>query len=490
MTELKAWARLRRYAVPRWMIEDATARRLAGDWAGACAAADVELGPELAAVPDAVAEDLRHLVPDLLRWHLPRDPVTHDLPRDPIPLAHYADGHALVVQRRHSWGEGQRLMLRYRGSDPAHEGDGLHLNRERWDGRRTAGLRVDADPELLRLQDAGEWRAAWTRAGFDVEQFDDATAPRYARDAADARLRAGDHDLTGLAEAVRATADRHHAPAVRLPLRWRDSVVIDAATLRVRHAGAWNPAHSAEGPLPVLPAARALRPVDFDLVRLGYLPVSALHPLVASALFPGAPAAAVAEPVAVEPIRVRCLGDWHLVTMAASGFTTPHAPEELRREQAMHALGGPPPTGCFAAVTGWSDPRVRLPKHLRTRRRTVVLRAAHGDAPAIEALLDAGLDPSVRDGRGRTLLHLLSFCPHPVPLLRRLVAAGLDLETRDQNGYTPLLHAVACGGTVALVTALLELGARRDVSLPDGSNAVELARRYGRNNEFSVVLGR
>ncbi|GLZ15481.1 hypothetical protein Acsp04_57160 [Actinomadura sp. NBRC 104425] len=74
------WARTRRYAVPRWMIEEATQRRLAGDWRGACAAAGVDVAFDLAevarsagpAVAEALEDDLRHFAPDLLRWHLPR----------------------------------------------------------------------------------------------------------------------------------------------------------------------------------------------------------------------------------------------------------------------------------------------------------------------------------------------------------------------------------------------------------------------------------
>lgn len=53
-TRLLMWQRVREYAVPLSMIETATARRAAGDWAGACAAArvDVDLDPveRLAAV--------------------------------------------------------------------------------------------------------------------------------------------------------------------------------------------------------------------------------------------------------------------------------------------------------------------------------------------------------------------------------------------------------------------------------------------------------
>lgn len=74
------WARTRRYAVPRWMIEEATERRLAGDWRGACAVAGVDVDIDLAevarkhgpATADALEDDLRHFAPDLLRWHLPR----------------------------------------------------------------------------------------------------------------------------------------------------------------------------------------------------------------------------------------------------------------------------------------------------------------------------------------------------------------------------------------------------------------------------------
>ncbi len=77
---LSFWLRVREFAVPASMIESATARRRAGDWAGACAAAgivaDLNLrsvarrhGRELAAL---IRADLRRLAPDLLRWHMPR----------------------------------------------------------------------------------------------------------------------------------------------------------------------------------------------------------------------------------------------------------------------------------------------------------------------------------------------------------------------------------------------------------------------------------
>ncbi len=74
------WLVARRYGVPARMVAEATAARLAGDWRGACEAARVDVTFTLdevrhthgATVAEKVADDLTHLAPDLLRWHLPR----------------------------------------------------------------------------------------------------------------------------------------------------------------------------------------------------------------------------------------------------------------------------------------------------------------------------------------------------------------------------------------------------------------------------------
>ncbi len=47
---LRLWQRVREFAVPPPMIESATARRAVGDWAGACAAARVDVDVNLRAV--------------------------------------------------------------------------------------------------------------------------------------------------------------------------------------------------------------------------------------------------------------------------------------------------------------------------------------------------------------------------------------------------------------------------------------------------------
>ncbi|WP_345150773.1 hypothetical protein [Nonomuraea rubra] len=52
--------RIRQYAVPPWMVEQATERRLAGDWRGACAAANVEVTFDLAGIAGTHGTRGRH----------------------------------------------------------------------------------------------------------------------------------------------------------------------------------------------------------------------------------------------------------------------------------------------------------------------------------------------------------------------------------------------------------------------------------------------
>src|SRR5918997_362161 len=99
---LPCWRRVREFAVPPSMIDKATARREAGDWAGACAAARFDVDLDLSATPRDLAvelrDDLRHLAPDLLRWHLPRIPPDGLLrPGLTAALARYPGGWQLVA---------------------------------------------------------------------------------------------------------------------------------------------------------------------------------------------------------------------------------------------------------------------------------------------------------------------------------------------------------------------------------------------------------
>ncbi|MDG6102687.1 hypothetical protein Daura_41800 [Dactylosporangium aurantiacum] len=474
--QLRAWRRLRQFAVPRWMIGRATERRLAGDWRGACDAAgvDVALDPARirrehgAEVAAAVEDDLRHLAPDLLRWHLLRPVPDPPVVRAGVPLAVHGR-QALQVRPRHPGTPSRRLELVFAGLDdagPLGALHGLEHARERWDSRHAGALLErcggydghlpgftatgerlpepawTAAERVLAAQDTGDWAAAWSLAGFDVEPL---RALVEQRSWIRSSLRDARVDLTRVRAAVAARGDRIR---VRLGSTTGTWLTVDP-DLRVSHGGG-------DRPSPDLPVVLVERPVDFDLVRHRLLPLEDLHPLVGDALFPGLAGLFDGPPDAVpdmSPVRVRCQGVWHVL---GDGH---HTAEELRRELALHALGGAPLRGCFAAHAGWRGPQGWTPKALRLRRRDVVEHAVNGDGPALAAWLDAGLDPHLRDRSGRTLLHLLAWLPQPEPVVARLRHAGLDPQARDGGGRSPLWHAVTAGGTPQAVQALLSLGA-------------------------------
>lgn len=110
----------------------------------------------------------------------------------------------------------------------------------------------------------------------------------------------------------------------------------------------------------------------------------------------------------------------------------------------------------------WANGTGRLPRALRDQRRELFARVQHGDTPGVIRLLELGHDPRVRDGRRRTLLHLLHLLDHR-SLLPRLLAAGLDIEDRDRDERTPLFECVSEGGSAELAHALIDAGARIDV---------------------------
>ncbi|MET7394328.1 ankyrin repeat domain-containing protein [Dactylosporangium sp. NPDC005572] len=566
-------------AVPDWMVEGATARRLAGDWRGACAVAGVDLDVDLGAIRRVhgtevlrrVEDDLTHLAPDLLRWHLPRRP--DGLLRSGFwyPLALFPDGHALVAYPPAWFDRPQRIAVRFvRLGVPGRAGtpdDSLLLLRELWDSRCTAqlrarcggvtrlpffttgGARLDDDavagdgPEgrvefIAQIDDEGRPADAWGAAGFDLDVllFD----PRWGRDRTDpaafepaAAVLAGPPAGAGTAERadrsdrraavvgralgwlrpahwwlaeaagrvrrhlldVRANAPWDNDPARVLP--WRTDLAEDAglfrvdlrgrclvldrlgtprprarlvATARYRHADAEREAAEAAefgvvlDRIPRIPHGLARRPAELDALRSGELTPDDLHPLVHAALFPDRPPPRPRPaPPLPAAVRVHCDEATHEVVLRGGTVAVPHRPAEVERERVLEALGGHV-AGCVAARDGWRDPAVRMPRRMRALRAELLARVWHGDGPAVLAAVVQGVDPHVRDERGRTLLHLLPWLSDEEgrrsspALVRRLLDAGLDIDVRDLTGETPLHSAVALGAP-GLVRGLLGAGA-------------------------------
>lgn len=371
-TRLHLWRRVRAYAVPQSMITTASERRSLGDWAGACAAARVDVDLDLRAIgarhgPGLVARlraDLRNLAPDLLRWHLPRTAPEGLLrPGLTATLSRYprADGRPplhLVVRTPPAWAEGgQRFSLAL--WDPARPQAGvgehprprpnprfrLDLHRHLWDARRVGELRERSD-----LRDEERWAAEARRL-----------------------LRAEGHEAGQVAVQV-ARARRR---------------ILDL------HADGGCVLHESgpRRPLPLLPDAAAKPLPDLELLRAGLIGPEALHPLVAAALAPGQ--AVMTAVGAGDPARVRtvaCRGEPHRLGLV-DGALAPlnHGPDELRREALLGALGGPR-LPCLVAV----EQAGHRPEVLDAIRG----RLDHGDMAGVRAVLAELLGPDAPERPG------------------------------------------------------------------------------------------
>lgn len=405
---LSFWPRVREFAVPPSMIETATVRRSAGDWAGACAAAAVDVDLDLRSVSRThgrelaaqVRADLRHLAPDLLRWHLPR--VAPDgllRPGLTLALARYEtagrDGAGpvhLVVRTPPAWADGgQRVSLalwdgshsepsarRHPHARPSRRFR-LDLHRHLWDARRAdeLGVRSGAAPP----PDDGPPPTV-----PDVPE----TVPRDFRCAVG---RWADEARTLLHAEGRAAG----TVSVRLGARQRllldlvaDQDGLGPPSMRISEA----PAHRDVSALPVLPDAATWVLPDLDLLHGGLIEADRLHPLVASALVPGMPPVGSRPPSdrKRQPHIVECRGARHRIGLVDGVLSAlDHDPAEIRREELLAALSGTP-LPCLQAI----DRAHRRPDCLDGVRD----RLHHGDIAGALAVVEGLLGPDalLRDG--------------------------------------------------------------------------------------------
>ncbi|MEW2517361.1 hypothetical protein [Actinacidiphila alni] len=380
---LLMWHRVREYAVPRSMIEKATALRAGGDWAGACAAARVDVDLDLHAVRERhgteiaarIRADLRRLAPDLLRWHMPRvAPDGRLRPGLTLCLARYGRAAPRLVVRTPPLraDAGQRISLAL--WEPSGDGGAGHhphpypdrrfrldLHRHLWDAGRSA--------ELARRCGSGD-TGPWASSRWAAE--------------AELLLRAEGRDPRG-AFTVRLGPREHAVFTLVAP---DDSHVPGLAPLR-------KPLPRQEvAALPVLPEAAARTLPDLALLRAGLLTPDRLHPLVAAALAPYAPAPEADVPNAEpgDPHRVECRGEIHRIALRDGRLTAvDHDDGQLRREELLVALGGPP-LPCLRAI----DAAHRSPEALPAVRERLLHGDVSGALGAVEGLL--GPRALLRDG--------------------------------------------------------------------------------------------
>ncbi|MET7474079.1 hypothetical protein ABZT17_06885 [Streptomyces sp. NPDC005648] len=401
-SRLSFWPRVREFAVPASMIRTATARRLAGDWAGACAAARVDVDLDLRSVRRAhghglmsrLRSDLRHLAPDLLRWHMPRIAPDGLLrPGLTVALARYtAEGRHgprpvhLVARTPPAWADaGQRISLAV--WDGAGSGLGpsphphphphpsprfrLDLHRHLWDARRAAELRVRCGADLPPDEPVPE-----PGLPYPVPPGCRCAVHRWA---AEAELLLRAEGTAGRRVAVRLGRGR------RLVLELPGEPG-DTAAPEISLGGGSS--------LPVLPDAATWVLPDLDLLRSGAIEAGRLHPLVAAALESGHVTAAPdrASVRTGDPHLVDCRGVPHRIGLVDGVLSAlDHAPDEIRREELLAALTGTP-LPCLRAI----DEAHRRPDCLAGVRE----RLDHGDTAGALAVVEGLLGPQavLRDG--------------------------------------------------------------------------------------------
>ncbi|MFD8061425.1 hypothetical protein ACFXA0_29630 [Streptomyces cyaneofuscatus] len=430
------WPRVREYAVPAPMIETATARRQAGDWAGACAAAGIDVDLQLRSVARThgrelaarIRTDLRHLVPDLLRWHMPRT-APHGLLRPGLTMALTCyrvpgrDGPNplhLVVRTPPGWADaGQRISLALWDGTPTGPGARHHphprpnrrfrldLHRHLWDARRTDELRSRAgaerwaadgspapaadgspasaadgpsaiDPEVLRALPpdrpyaVGRWAAeAVILLHAEGQGTDGAVSVRLG---GRRRLLL---DVIG-GGAGPGTAEDFGGPGT------------DGARAPLVRIAAAAPGPGSPAP-PVLPDAATWVLPDLELIRTGAIDAGQLHPLVARALVPHLPQPVPASARSRSGDRaeawrlVECRGAQHRIGLV-EGALAPldHDPAEIRREELLVALTGTP-LPCLQAI----DAAHRRPDCLTGVRE----RLDHGDISGALTVVEGLLGP-------------------------------------------------------------------------------------------------
>ncbi|GAA3776306.1 hypothetical protein GCM10022403_008900 [Streptomyces coacervatus] len=407
-SHLSFWLRVREFAVPPSMIETATARRLVGDWAGACAAAgvDIDLSPRSVAhthgraLAAQVRADLRQLAPELLRWHMPRIAPDGLLrPGLTIALARYdaaeRDGPGplhLVARTPPAWADaGQRISLglwdgshseaaarRHPHPHPSRRFR-LDLHRHLWDASRADELRI---------------RSGADRPGEPEHLLPE---PELLKTVPDRHRCALDRWAAEAGILLRAEGRQGPTGSVLVRLGGRHRLVLDVNL--ERESSALRLADSAKstragGPaLPVLPDAGTWVPPDLELLRTGSIEADRLHPLVAGALVPDyspGPAGVAKQPG--HPRLVECRGARHRIGLV-DGVLVPldHAPAEIRREELLVALTGTP-LPCLQAI----DEAHRRPDCLTGVRE----RLDHGDVAGALAVVEGLLGPDavLRDG--------------------------------------------------------------------------------------------
>ena len=116
----------------------------------------------------------------------------------------------------------------------------------------------------------------------------------------------------------------------------------------------------------------------------------------------------------------------------------------------------------------------------------LVQAAEEGDLKQVARLLDAGVDPNAHDAWRNTAL-IYAARDGRVEMVKFLIARGADVNWIDGEKVTPLILA-SFKNHEAIVRLLLAQDADRTVRDKWGRNALDYARRRGRDDPIAKLL--
>ena len=122
-----------------------------------------------------------------------------------------------------------------------------------------------------------------------------------------------------------------------------------------------------------------------------------------------------------------------------------------------------------------------------SRYTALLAAAARGDAAEIAVLVKAGAAPDVRDGRGRTPLHVAAHRRRR-EAMRALVAAGADPDALDADRYDIVTIAAVAGDAQTLEAALALGGSARNVTSRYDGTALIAAAHLGHADIVRMLI--
>ncbi len=122
-----------------------------------------------------------------------------------------------------------------------------------------------------------------------------------------------------------------------------------------------------------------------------------------------------------------------------------------------------------------------------SRYTGILAAAAKGDEIEIKALIAKGENPNVRDGYGRTPLHVATFRAHH-GAMHALAAAGADLNALENDRYD-IITIAAVQNDVPTLKLALELGASsKNITSPYDGTALIAAAHLGHVEVVQILI--